>query len=157
MAASGVGSAAKHKAVLNHPWDTELQRQAGKCKISVGSQELQEACDSGVDFVDGCHCPVTIPLDGASQVEQHSSVCNTVVDHVDDVSAHPCSTEQLVHSGVEATALQDAGREKTDHGGVSSTLLPPSVDWAGILRAQEGPWLRGVNRDYIVFCLSSQA
>ena len=155
MAASGVGSVATHKAVLNHPWDTELQRQAGKCKISVGSQELQEACGSGVVFVDDCHSPVTIPFDGALVVEQHSSLCNTGVDHVDAVLAHPCSIEQLVHGEVDATVLQDQGQQITDQGDVSSTLLPPSVDWAGILRAQEGPWLRGVNRDYIEvsFCL----
>ena len=45
--------------------------------------------------------------------------------------------------------MQDAGQEITHQEDVSSTLLPPSVDWGGILRAQEGPWLPGINRDYV--------
>ena len=69
----------------------------------------------------------------------NSILRNEGVDHLDDVSVHSCSTEQLVHGEAEATASQDAGQEITHHEDVSSTLLPPSVDWGGILRAHS-PW-----------------
>ena len=125
-------SAAKHKDVLNHPWDTELQRRAGKCEISIGTQ-------------------------GLLSTEPHSLLCSASADLLDDVSVHSFSVEQLAHSGIEAPALQDLGREIPHHEEVSSTLLPPSVDWAGILGTQGCPWLREINRDYVEVSFVFQA
>ena len=44
-----------------------------------------------------------------------------------------------IGAGCGATKLVD------NHLGID----PPQVDWAGILQAQDGPWLRGIDRNYI--------
>ena len=94
--------------------------------------------------------------------EQHFPLCGTSVAGVDPGLLRPCQPESLdrrvdknaglSRAGCGATEFVDdnlgagcCATELVDHLGID----PPQGDWAGIPLAQDGPWLRGVVRNYI--------
>ena len=81
--------------------------------------------------------------------EQRSPLGGTAAEHVDIGSVPSCPIEPLDQLVAGAIVLPKVGCCATDSGGNSLIVDSPYVDWAGILQAQEGPWLSGINRDYI--------
>ena len=120
---------AEHHAVMNHHCGTELQPSTGKCKIGHGSQIDPRSVDS--------------------LAEQRLALSGTAVEHVDTGLAQSCTTEPLDQLVAGTTVLPNVGCGATDSGDDNITFDPPCVDWARILQAQEGPWLSGINTDYV--------
>ena len=100
----------------------------------------------------------------------HFPPCRTCVSPVDRLPAelhfslHLChnkltddivvdANEELPRSGFGTTELVDAnlvaGCGATEFVDDNLGIVPPHVDWAGIPLAQDGPWLKGVDRTYI--------
>ena len=146
---SGVGTTAKHSAVLNHPWSTESQQRTSKCQISIGSKLLPEVRNSSIVLIDVDPSPVIVPLDGDPLAEQHSPLCATAAEPVDIGLVQSCTTEPLDQLAAGTIVLPNVGCGATDSDGSYVTFDPPCVDWDRILQAQEGPWLIEINRDYV--------
>ena len=71
------------------------------------------------------------------------SVSANVFDENAGLSRAGCGATEFVDDNLGAGCC--ATEFVDDHLGID----PPQVDWAGIPLAQDGPWLRGIDRHYI--------